>query len=74
MLKGRCAKRRQCIEQVFSQEYFLQPRVMILFSLLLAILELSDTKVYEPRIRARLGTAAHFCEVAVLSDAERTAC
>ena len=29
-------------------------------------LELSDTKVYEPYIRARLGTAAHFCEVVVL--------
>jgi len=27
---------------------------------------LSDTKVYEPSIRARLGTAAHFCEVVVL--------
>ena len=32
-------------------------------SLLLSSLELSDTKVYEPYIRARLGTAAHFCEV-----------
>ena len=30
-------------------------------------LELSDTKVYEPYIRARLGTAAHFCEVVVLT-------
>ena len=27
-------------------------------SLLLSILELSDTKVYEPQIRGRLGTAA----------------
>jgi len=26
-------------------------------------LKLSDTKVYEPQIRARLGTASHFCEV-----------
>jgi len=25
--------------------------------------ELSDTKVFEPYIRARLGTAAHFCKV-----------
>jgi len=32
-------------------------------SLLLSSLELSDAKVYEPSIRARLGTAAHFCEV-----------
>jgi len=36
------------------------------FSFLLSSLELSDTKVYEPCIRARLGTAAHFCEVVVL--------
>jgi len=35
-------------------------------SLLLSSLELSDTKVYEPEIRARLGTAARFCEVTVL--------
>ena len=35
-------------------------------SLLLSSLELSGTKVYEPSIRARLGTAAHFCEVDVL--------
>ena len=32
-------------------------------SLLLSRLELSDTQVYQPQIRARLGTAAHFCEV-----------
>ena len=29
-------------------------------------LKLSDTKVYEPPIRARLGTTAHFCGVVVL--------
>ena len=29
-------------------------------------LKLSDTRVYEPSIRARLGTAAHLCEVVVL--------
>ena len=34
-------------------------------SLLLSSLELSDSKVYEPYIRARLGTATHFCEVVV---------
>ena len=28
--------------------------------------ELSDTKVYEPQIRARLGTTAHLCKVVVL--------
>ena len=32
-------------------------------SCLLSSLELSDTKVYAPKIRALLGTAAHFCEV-----------
>ena len=35
-------------------------------SLLLSSLELSDTKVSEPSKRARLGTAARFCEVVVL--------
>jgi len=35
-------------------------------SLLLSSLELSDTTVYEPYIRALLGTASHFCEVVVL--------
>ena len=36
-------------------------------SLLLSSLELSDTKVHEPSIRALLGTASHFCEVVVLT-------
>ena len=36
-------------------------------SLLLSSLELSDTKVYEPYIRARLGTAAHLCRVKATS-------
>ena len=31
-------------------------------SLLLSSLELSDTKVYGPYIRALLGTASQFCE------------
>jgi len=35
-------------------------------SLLLSSLELSDKKVGEPRIRALIGTASHFCEVVVL--------
>jgi len=35
-------------------------------SLLLTTLKLSDTNVYEPQIRARLGTTARFCEVVVL--------
>ena len=29
-------------------------------SLLLSSLELSDTNVYEPQVRARVGTASHF--------------
>ena len=31
-------------------------------------LELSDTRVYEPEIRARLGTTAHFYRVVVLKS------
>jgi len=38
-------------------------------SLLLSSLELSGTKVYEPQIRALLGTASHLCEVVVLTSA-----
>ena len=30
-------------------------------------LKLSDTRVYEPQIRARLGTTAHFCKVVILN-------
>jgi len=37
-------------------------------SLLLSSLELSDTNVYKPQIRARLGTAAHFFEVGDLGS------
>ena len=29
-------------------------------------LELSDARVFEPQIRARIGTTAHFCEAVVL--------
>ena len=36
-------------------------------SVLLSSLELSDTQVYEPYIRALLGTDSHFCEVVVLT-------
>ena len=32
-------------------------------SLLLSSLELSDTPIFEPSVRALLGTASHFCEV-----------
>ena len=44
-------------------------RTQALFlSLLLSSLELSDTKDYEPYIRALLGTASHFCEVVALKS------
>ena len=33
-------------------------------------LKLSDTRVYEPQIRARLGSTAHFCRVADLDEVE----
>ena len=32
-------------------------------------LELSGTNVYDPYIRALLGTASHYCEVVVLKQA-----
>ena len=35
-------------------------------SLLLTSVELSDTQVYGPQMRALLGTASHFCEHVVL--------
>jgi len=39
--------------------------VLLASSSLLSSLELSDTKVHEPQIRALLGTASHFCEEVV---------
>ena len=36
---------------------------LLLSSSLLSRLELSGTQVYEPSIRALLGTSSHFCEV-----------
>jgi hypothetical protein len=43
---------------------------LLLTSSLLSSLVLSDTKVYEPYIRALLGTASHLCEAVVLSCSE----
>ena len=40
--------------------------IFSLSSSLLSSLELSDANVYGPQIRARLGTASHFCEVVIL--------
>ena len=45
---------------------------VFLFSLL-SSLEFSDAKVYEPCMRALLGTASHFCEVVVLKLRTRSA-
>ena len=39
-----------------------------LASLLLSSLEMSDTTIYEPYLRALLGTASHFCEVVILKS------
>jgi len=39
---------------------------LLFSSLVLSSQELSDTKVYEPQIQARLGTAEQLCEVVVL--------
>ena len=44
-------------------------RLSLFTSLVLpSSLELSDTKVYDPQIRALLGTASQFCEVVVLKS------
>ena len=47
--------------------------LVLLSSVLLSSLELSDTQVYEPSIRALLGIASHFCEVIDLVMLERQA-
>jgi len=41
------------------------PRILFFFFITMG-LELSDTKVYAPEIRALLGTASYFCEAVVL--------
>ena len=43
-----------------------RPVSLLSSSVLFSSLELSDTQVYEPQIRALLRTASHFCEVVVL--------
>ena len=55
--------RRACLNQSISNA----PCLLLLFSfsLLLSSLELSDTQVYEPEIRALLGADSHFCKVVV---------
>jgi len=42
------------------------PRAQVFFFFFITLgLELSDTKVYEPQIRALLGTASQYCEAVV---------
>ena len=56
----------QSLEEMKRSRQLPLMQVPLSSTLLLASQELSDTQVYEPYIRARLGTAAHFCEVVVL--------
>ena len=60
----RCSPRLNRVLRLFA-EACVQARVCLILisSLLRSSLELSDTKVYEPSIRALPGTAAHFCKV-----------
>jgi len=51
-------------ETIYFRERTLQSATPA--ALLAKYLELSDAKVYGPYTRALLGTASHFCEVAVL--------
>ena len=52
----------------FTRNPPVNPTTLVSSSLLLPSLELSDTKVYEPYIRALLGTASQFCEVVFLTN------
>ena len=45
-----------------------KPKMPSSSSVLLSSLELSDAEVYEPSIRALLGTASPFCEAVVLKS------
>ena len=48
------------------------PPLFFFFSFFITLgLELSDTKVYEPEIRALLGTAFQYCEAVVLAPSLR---
>ena len=59
-----CAPSPDCCKNLAREKHFSS-------FLLLSSLELRDTPVYEPEIRARLGTTAHFCKLVVLTAAER---
>ena len=61
-LLRRCSEASQTISTTPTSRSARRRQVLI-SSLLLSSLELSDTQVYEPYIRARLGTAVYFCQV-----------
>ena len=44
------------------------PSCMSASTLLLSSLELSDTQVYEPEMRALLRTASHFCDMSAINS------
>ena len=49
-----------------SQTFHASQMLTLVLLLYFSSLEFSNTKVYEPSIRTRLGTSAHFCQVFVL--------
>ena len=63
---------RQWVQnQDVYDNHFMVPLLFFFFTLVTGSrrslsLKLSDTRVYEPQIRARLGTTIHICEVGVL--------
>ena len=58
---------------VFTSEHFYRHVLVMSIAISIAFVTRfiqvcsSDTRVYEPQIRARLGTTAHFCGVVVLN-------
>ena len=71
MLRGQQSGRRCNLPSRSETTRFGNPSadslgLLFFFSLLLSSLELSDTKVYAPQIRALLGIAAHVCTVVLV--------
>ena len=68
VLSGPCTLNSQPSTSLYPK---LRPFFFFFFTLVTGLgrslsLKLSDTRVYEPHIRARLGSTAHFCKVVVL--------
>ena len=57
--KGECAAMKALLKAGAEVD----AKYLLLLYFQLSGLELSDTQVYEPEIRALLGTGSHFCEV-----------